>query len=113
MYKTIRDEQKKRGTAYVEKFEKPDPKTCYDRRQDSSYDKVEEDGLVAPGTRIDTLDIVIAKTGFLNSVGNKEAKKKDLSSPNRADEGVVDKVMISTTSEGINFAKVSEKLFFF
>ena len=79
------------------------------------YDKLDVDGLVAPGTRVSGEDIIIGKTTppkpgtqVTSSFGGiKRALNRDASTALRANEsGIVDRVMLSTSNEGHRFTKV-------
>lgn len=79
------------------------------------YNKLDIDGLVAPGTRVSGEDIIIGKTTppkpgtqTVTSFGNvKRVLNRDSSTALRANEsGIVDRVMLSTSNEGHRFTKV-------
>eukprot|EP00741_Cyanophora_paradoxa_P010477 tig00000158_g10130.t1 len=79
------------------------------------YDKIEDDGLAAPGTRISGEDILIGKTTPLQGTeedalvagGGQRFKKRDSSTGARAAEtGIVDSVMLSTSEQGYKFVKI-------
>lgn len=58
----VQDEEKKSGSALAkEDIEKPDPNTTAAMRH-GTYDKLDEDGLAAPGTRVSGEDIIVGKT---------------------------------------------------
>ena len=69
---------------FFQEFEKPQKETTAGMSR-GSYEKLEEDGFVAPGTRVSGDDAVIGKTTILaipeDETGNKPAKytKKDSS----------------------------------
>eukprot|EP01104_Vermistella_antarctica_P008801 TRINITY_DN2233_c0_g2_i1.p1 TRINITY_DN2233_c0_g2~~TRINITY_DN2233_c0_g2_i1.p1 ORF type:complete len:1180 (+),score=351.20 TRINITY_DN2233_c0_g2_i1:251-3790(+) len=111
-YRSYRDEEKKKGTLWNETFEKPEREQTSSMRH-GNYDKIEEDGFIAPGTQVAGDDIVVGKTSPLaqenNDLGPRAARftKKDASTSLRSTEkGVVDRVMISTSQEGYKFVKV-------
>eukprot|EP01118_Nematostelium_gracile_P011652 TRINITY_DN4169_c0_g1_i1.p1 TRINITY_DN4169_c0_g1~~TRINITY_DN4169_c0_g1_i1.p1 ORF type:complete len:339 (-),score=74.51 TRINITY_DN4169_c0_g1_i1:16-1032(-) len=76
------------------------------------YEKLEDDGLVAPGTRVSGDDIIIGKTTVLPSQDEEFSKaqkftKRDSSIALRASEsGIVDSVMLTTNDNGYRFVKV-------
>lgn len=57
----IQDEEKGRGNAGLERIEKADKRETMGMN-DSNYDKLDDDGLVCPGTRVVGKDIIIGKT---------------------------------------------------
>lgn len=74
-----------------------------------SYAKLEEDGLVAPGTWVSGGDIIIGKTTPIpaRGTGVQRFQKKDSSIPLRITEsGIVDQVSLTTNGEGCKFTKV-------
>ncbi len=74
-----------------------------------SYDKLDADGFIHPGTRVSGDDIIIGKVVKIPSTGHEVGKNthKDASVPLRRSEcGYIDSVMISDNYEGYKFVKV-------
>ena len=65
-YRCYKDQEKSDGTK-TEKFELPDRPTTVGMKQ-GSYDKLDRDGLVAPGTSVTGEDVLIGKTSTLPEV---------------------------------------------
>ena len=111
-YRAYTDQEKKVGAQTVEEFEKPMRSTTL-RMKQATYDKLDDDGLVAPGVRVSGEDIIIGKTAPITADHNEMGQrsklhaKRDVSTPLRSTEnGIVDQVMVSTNSDGLRFAKV-------
>jgi len=96
------------GNLTSELFEKPSQDSTRGMKH-GEYGKLDDDGLVAPGTRVSGEDILIGKTSPVdNSVGQPTRfSKRDCSTSMKANEnGIVDNVLVSTTKEGYRFTKV-------
>jgi DNA-directed RNA polymerase II subunit RPB2 len=132
-YRTYHDEEKKKGTLHGEQFEKPTKETCTGMKA-NSYDKLEEDGFVAPGTRVSGGDMIIGKTTPMAPqteeerqqlqerirqekneksdsdqppVINRRQTKIDASTSTRSNEhGIIDQVMVTTNADGFKFTKI-------
>lgn len=126
-YRSFRDEEKRPLAGLKERFEVPNRMECVQMKP-GSYDKLEEDGLVAEGTPIFGGDLLVGKTtpnvapgatnediNALNQTGGMsmmssltgEKIKKCLSHAAKSTEkGVVDKVMMATNEDGARFVKV-------
>lgn len=111
-YRAYHDQEKRIGMNVVEQFEKPFRSDTL-KLKHGTYDKLDDDGLVAPGVRISGEDIIIGKTAPLppdvEELGQrtKAHTKRDASTPLRSTEnGIVDQVLLTTNAEGLKFAKV-------
>ena len=96
----------------MEEFEKPTRGSTL-RLKHGTYDKLEDDGLIAPGTRVSGEDIIIGKTAPIppdsEELGQRTKfhTKRDVSTPMRSTEsGIIDQVMVTTNQEGLKFVKV-------
>ena len=111
-YRAYVDQEKRIGMATVEQFEKPMRSDTL-RLKHGTYDKLDEDGLVAPGVRVSGEDVIIGKTAPIQPDAEELGQrtklhiKRDASTPLRTTEnGIVDKVLLTTNSEGLRFVKV-------
>jgi len=98
----------------VERFEKPSSATCRDLKH-GSYDKLDDDGLAAPGCAVSGSDVLIGKTvteagppgGAPPGGGRPRVDRRDVSVSMRANEsGIVDRAMLSTNRDGQRFTKI-------
>ncbi|TIC65629.1 beta and beta-prime subunits of DNA dependent RNA-polymerase [Wallemia mellicola] len=111
-YRSYMDTEKKVGTMLLEEFEKPTRETCL-RMKHGTYDKIENDGLIAPGTAVTGDDIIIGKTAPIppdsEELGQRTKlhTKRDVSTPLKSTEnGIVDQVLVTTNADGLKFSKV-------
>ena len=114
-YRTYSDQEKEivRVGGLIEKFEIPDKKTTKGI-QHGNYGKLGPDGIIEPGSRVIENDIIIGKTTpiatnkhEINQNKTNEYTKRDVSTSMRPNEsGVVDRVIITTNSDGFKYTKV-------
>jgi DNA-directed RNA polymerase II subunit RPB2 len=111
-FRTYMDQEKKLGSTNLEQFEKPTARDCLVRRG-NNYEKLDEDGLIAPGTRVTGEDILVGKTVPImqdsEEMGQRTSRhvKRDSSMAMRSTEnGIIDQVMLTTNADGFKFAKI-------
>lgn len=112
-YRSYRDSEKKQMSTMSEEFCKPNRNTCLGMRN-AMYEKIDEDGLIAPGVRVSGGDVIIGKVTPLpqlpeSMIGRRAARqtKKDASTFVRTSEsGIIDQVILTTNETGLKFVKV-------
>lgn len=111
-FRSYTDCEKRVGINVVEQFEKPFRHDTM-RLKHGTYDKLDDDGIVAPGVRVSGEDIIIGKTSPINpdnhEMGQRTSQhvKRDASTPLRSTEnGIIDQVVITTNQDGMKYVKV-------
>jgi len=115
-YRSYFDEEKSIYSGVREVFERPTYETTKAMKR-GSYDKIDHDGLIAPGTRVSGGDIIMGKTAPIEQQqqvlpgGDMKRQtrqlKRDASKCLRYSEsGIVDEVMLTTNEENQKFVKV-------
>ena len=101
-YRTYIEQEQAVGVQVLEEFEKP-IKSQTLRMRHGTYDKLDDDGIVAPGVRVSGDDIIIGKTAPLASNAEERGArltqhtKRDVSTPLRSTEaGIVDQVLLTS-----------------
>lgn len=109
-YRSYTDQERRTFTVQ-EQFEIPDPATT-EATKHGTYAKLDVDGLISPGARVNGDDIIIGKTAVLREVlagmpDLSRKRKKDVSTPLRHSEsGIIDQVVYTVDPEGNKFVKV-------
>ena len=111
-YRSYADAEKKVGMLPLEEFERPTRDNTL-RLKHGSYEKLDEDGLIAPGTGVVGEDIIIGKTAPLppdsEELGQRlrTHTRRDVSTPLKSTEnGIVDQVVVTTNGDGLKFVKI-------
>ncbi|KAK3674047.1 DNA-dependent RNA polymerase II [Recurvomyces mirabilis] len=106
------DLEEKVGMGTLQQFEKPTRADTLKMKM-GTYDKLDDDGLIQPGSRVSGEDIIIGKTAPIapdaEELGQRTKLhvKRDVSTPLRSTEnGIVDQVLLTTNADGLKFAKI-------
>lgn len=113
-FRSYTDSEKHVGINKVETFEKPYRHNTVHLKH-GTYDKLDDDGLVAPGVRVSGEDIIIGKTapisqnadGRETGMSANQHQKRDASTPLRSTEnGIVDSVLVTVNQDNQKYVKV-------
>ncbi|KAK4399114.1 DNA-directed RNA polymerase II subunit RPB2 [Sesamum angolense] len=109
-FRSYRDEEKKMGTLVKEDFGRPDRANTMGMRH-GSYDKLDDDGLAPPGTRVSGEDVIIGKTTPISpddaqGQAARYTKRDHSTSLRHSETGIVDQVLLTTNADGLRFVKV-------
>ncbi|KAI4863547.1 DNA-dependent RNA polymerase II beta subunit [Hypoxylon rubiginosum] len=111
-FRSYNDCEKRVGINFLEQFEKPFRADTL-RLKQGTYDKLDEDGIIAPGVRVTGEDIIIGKTSPINPDNEEMGQrtkvhvKRDASTPLRSTEtGIIDSVCLTTNQDGLKYVKV-------
>ncbi|EQK98799.1 DNA-dependent RNA polymerase II beta subunit [Ophiocordyceps sinensis CO18] len=111
-FRSYSDQEKKVGLNYTEIFEKPFHQSTL-RMKHGTYDKLDEDGIVAPGVRVSGEDIIIGKTAPIDQesqdLGTRTSvhQRRDISTPLRSTEnGIIDSVVLTVNADNVKYVKV-------
>ncbi|KAK8934248.1 DNA-directed RNA polymerase II subunit RPB2 [Platanthera zijinensis] len=109
-FRSYRDEEKKMGTLVKEEFGRPNRENTMGMRH-GSYDKLDDDGLAPPGTRVSGEDVIIGKTSPIAQDDSQGASSRytlrdHSTSLRHSESGMVDQVLLTTNADGLRFVKV-------
>ncbi|PRW61164.1 DNA-directed RNA polymerase II subunit RPB2 isoform B [Chlorella sorokiniana] len=108
-YRSYKTEEKRQGSLVHECIERPNREITAGVRH-GTYDKLDDDGIAPPGTRVSGDDIVIGKTSPIPDDGSgmpQRYSKKDASTALRHSEsGMIDSVLVTTGGDGQKFVKM-------
>ncbi|KAL6781338.1 RPB2 [Auxenochlorella protothecoides x Auxenochlorella symbiontica] len=108
-FRSYKTEERKQGSIVQEFIERPSREITAGMRH-GTYDKLDDDGIAAPGTRVSGDDVVIGKTSPIPDDGSgmpQRFTKRDCSSSLRHSEsGMVDAVLLTTGADGQRFVKM-------
>ncbi|KAK7376096.1 hypothetical protein VNO78_34948 [Psophocarpus tetragonolobus] len=106
-FRSYRDEERKMGTIVKEDFGCPDKANTKGMRV-GSYDKLDDDGLAPPGTRVSGEDVIIGKTTPISQdeapgQASRYTRLDHSISLRHSETGIV---LLTTNADGLRFVKV-------
>lgn len=108
-FRSYKTEEKQQGSLVQEIIERPNRDVTAGLRH-GTYDKLDDDGIAPPGTRVSGDDVVIGKTSPIPDDGSgmpQRFSRKDCSTTLRHSEsGMVDSVLVTTGADGSRFVKM-------
>ncbi|ORD99056.1 RPB2 [Hepatospora eriocheir] len=110
IYRTYSDQEKMARPGMIEKIGRVDKQAVYNIKN-CNYDKLENDGVICPGTYVTGDDILIGKVTPTLDIEKSTKESQfymfidDSTSMRRNEKGIVDKVVV-TTKDGYRFFKV-------
>ncbi|KAL2253204.1 UNVERIFIED_CONTAM: DNA-directed RNA polymerase II subunit RPB2 [Sesamum indicum] len=109
-FRSYSDEEKKIRTLVKEDFGRPDRANTMGMGH-GSYDKLDDDGLAPPGTRVSGEDVIIGKTTPISpddaqGPAARYTKCDHSTSLRHSETGIVDQVLLITNADGLRFVKV-------
>lgn len=102
-YRTIMVEEKKKTSTHIETIEIPSTDI---RIRSFNYNKLDDQGIVRPGSYVGSGDVVVAKVSTRQIKIGKDEKFDTSVIIKNGEEGYVDKVFITTTPDGYKMIKV-------
>ncbi|CAI5967919.1 unnamed protein product, partial [Closterium sp. NIES-64] len=110
VFKSYRDEEKKSGSMVNEEFERPNREITMGMRH-GSYDKLDDDGIIPPGSRVAAEDVIIGKTMPIppdetGGVAQRFSKRDMSTCLKHSETGVIDQVVLTTNNDGLRFVKI-------
>lgn len=111
-YRSYNISEETDGDGNKQTFEVPNRESCQGMRQ-CNYDKLDYDGMVAPGVRVSGDDVLVGKTMLLPDDAehrqgelNRYRKKDKSHFLKKGADGVVDQVMMTLNEKGERYVKV-------